>query len=245
MKEEVLESIGFSKNEAKIYLALLELGSATGGEVSKISKVHRTNVYDALAGLVKKGVVAHVIKDGTTYYEPADPQNLMNVLKEKEDTLQKIIPELKLSKKMAPKKSDVHIFEGLRAIKDILNSFLEIKEERLVYGAPKVASKRLGPFLEMYHTERVKKKQRMLHIYNEDAIERIKYLNTIPFTEARYLPKEYDSPVATTICGNQVVLMLWPETQEEEPIAIQIINDKIAQAYKRYFYLMWKIAKKP
>ena len=56
MKEEVLLELGFNRNEAKVYLALLELGSGTAGDISKISEVHRTNVYDTLKSLLKKDI---------------------------------------------------------------------------------------------------------------------------------------------------------------------------------------------
>lgn len=243
MKEKILEDIGFSKNEAKIYLALIELGNSTASEIARLSKVHRTNVYDSLRGLIKKGVVSYVINNETKCYEATNPKNLLHVLKEKENLLNEIIPELSLKKQFAPKKSEVHIFEGTRAIKDILEHFLEMKIDRCVYGAPKAASERLGKgWLEDYHKRRIKKKLFLRHIYNEDAIDRIKHLNTLNYTETKFLPKEYDSPVATEICGNEVVLMLW---EEKEPIAIQIINEKIANAYQHYFELMWEIAKKP
>jgi sugar-specific transcriptional regulator TrmB len=244
MKEEALEGIGFSKNEAKVYIALLDIGRATATEIANMSKVHRTNVYDALNGLIKKGAVSCITKEDTKYYEAADPENLINILKEKEETLQKIIPQLKLSQKLAKSKGDVKMFEGVMAIKDLLNHFLEIGEERCVYGAPMIASRKIGEsWLEEYHKRRAKKKIWIRQIYNEEAIERARRLNKMPYTEVRCLPKEYDSPVATTICGNEVVLMFWPE--KGEPIFIQIINSDMAEAYKKYFKIMWEMAKKP
>ena len=57
---EILEEIGLSKNEAKIYLTLLDLGSATASKIADTSKMHRTTVYDALDRLVQKGIVSHI-----------------------------------------------------------------------------------------------------------------------------------------------------------------------------------------
>ena len=87
MKQQVLESLGLSKNESSVYLSLIELGSSTATEIAKHCKVHRTNIYDALKGLIKKGVAAHITKNGTKYYEAADPENLYSILKEKEFAL--------------------------------------------------------------------------------------------------------------------------------------------------------------
>ena len=83
------------------------------------------------------------------------------------------------------------------------------------------------------------KKISMKHIYNHDAKERIKFLNNLSYTEARYLPKEFDAVVSTNICGDEVALTLWSET----PITTLIKDKKMAEAYKRYFELLWNAAK--
>jgi hypothetical protein len=80
----------------------------------------------------------------------------------------------------------------------------------------------------------------MKHIYNEDAKERIKYLNKIPLTEARYLPKEFNSPVSTEICGDEVMFVLW----KASPIIVHIKSREIASFYKKYFEILWGISKK-
>ena len=94
-------------------------------------------------------------------------------------------------------------------------------------------------FLENYHRRRSQAKIPMKLIYNSDAKERIKWLNKQPYTESRYLPQECDSPVSTTVCGDEVVMTLY----DDSPLTIQIKNAKIAQAYKKYFDVLWNLAK--
>ena len=52
-----LEEIGFSANEAKTYLALLEHGTMNGYNAAKYSGVSRTMIYDVLSRLVSKKCV--------------------------------------------------------------------------------------------------------------------------------------------------------------------------------------------
>ena len=80
----------------------------------------------------------------------------------------------------------------------------------------------------------------MKHIYNEDAKDRIKYLSKMPYTEVKYLPKEYNSPVSTEICGEEVMFVFW----KKNPLVIHIHNKEIATYYKSYFEILWKNAKK-
>lgn len=238
MVEDILLELGFSKNEAKVYTALLRLGSSTATEISKQSKLHRTNVYDALERLVEKGLVSHILKDEIKYFEAADPETLMGILKEKEIQLREILPRLLLDKKLATK-TKAHISEGLSAVKAVLNNFLEYKKPILVYGIPKEAIGLMHSFIIHYHKRRIEKKIPMKHIYNVDAQDRIEYLNTLPYTEAKYLPKEYNSPVSTNVCGAEVVLILWSKV----PLVIQIESKEIADSYEKYFELLWGIAK--
>ena len=240
MNEEALEKFGLSSNEAKVYTALLKNGLSTVGVIADKSKVHRTNVYDVIERLVEKGLVSYIMKDGVKGYEATEPENLMILLKEKEMELQKILPSLMLDKKLAEKKSEVHVYEGVSAVKMMMSHFLEKKQPRWTYGVPKDAVEHMKEFMAHYHGKRIKMGLPMRHIYNEDAKERMAYLNGMELTEARYLPKEFNSPVSTSICGDEVVFILWGKN----PLVIQIINEGLAESYKKYFEVLWGIAKK-
>jgi len=55
--QEVLKSFGLSDYEAKALVALLSKGTLTAKEVSEISGIPRTSVYDVMDSLVSKGLV--------------------------------------------------------------------------------------------------------------------------------------------------------------------------------------------
>ena len=236
LKEQTLLELGFSQNEAKVYLALLDNGLSTTTEISKKTKLYRTNIYDALDRLMKKGLVSYIIKENKKHFNVTDPKNLLVLLKEKELNLQKVLPEFELAKQLSKSGSNAYIFEGVKAFQKVLNEFLKYDEPILVYGIPKNAPELMKTFIPHFHKKRLSKKIPMKHIYNHNAQERIKYLNKMPLTEAKYLPSQYDSKVSTNICGDEVVLALWTE-----PVfVIQIINRQIANAYKNYFHLLWQ-----
>lgn len=56
-KYDFLLNIGFTLNEAKVYLALIQYNELNGYEASKLSGVSRSLVYDVLERLVNKGFV--------------------------------------------------------------------------------------------------------------------------------------------------------------------------------------------
>ena len=241
MDIRIIKQAGLTENESKVYLALLELGRSNVGKIAEKSRVHRTNVYDSLNGLEKKGLVKSDEDGKKKYFEASNPENLMSMIKKKQERLKSIIPELKLSMQLAPKKSQVHVYEGLEAFKSMLDHFLDVGKERLVLGAPNNAYVRILDFLKIYHERRIRLKIPMKQIYNFTAVDRAKYLNTMPFTEAKCLSEEYDSPVSTTVCGDEVVITYWGEM----PIFIHIINKEVADVYRGYFKLLWDKAKRP
>ena len=80
----------------------------------------------------------------------------------------------------------------------------------------------------------------MKHIYNQDAMERIHYLNGLSYTEARCLPQEFNSPISTMICKDEIVLISW------EPMTMICIRNKVlTKAYEKYFEILWEKADKP
>lgn len=237
-KIQALTTIGLTEKEATVYLALVELGKATVTKLSSHTKLHRPSVYDILERMVQKGLASHILEGETKWFEAAEPSSLLNVLQEKEAALKSMIPELALAKQLAPK-GEAKIYEGVSAVKALLRSILELNDTIMVYGAPKIASEKMLAFLEKFHQERVKRKVQMLHIYNTDAIERVKYLARFPYTKSKFLPQEYNSPVMTMICKDTIIMTLW----EAEIPTLYMRYASIAEAYKKYFKLLWEMAK--
>ncbi len=240
---KALEELGLSKNEAIVYLTLLDLGSSTATKIADKSKLHRTTVYDALDRLTKKGLVSYIEKEETKYFEACDPENLMAIIKQKQDLLTEIIPQLKLSRKLAESKAKAHIYEGMEGVKASMEKALVVLKEGdkiLCFGIPKRAPDMMSQYFDRFHKRRIEKKISMIHLYNENARERIAYLKSLPLTEAGYLPKEYDSPASTLIYGNIVCLTTWSEI----PFVVMIESQRVADAYSKYFWLLWSLAKK-
>ena len=102
MHEELLSELGLTRSEIAVYFALLELGSSTTGPIIKKSGIASGKAYLIMDKLVMKGLATYVIKSGVKYYQPTDPERLMDYMREKESDLRKkeeklrdVIPFLK------------------------------------------------------------------------------------------------------------------------------------------------------
>ena len=67
MIEDSLEQLGFTKNEARLYLAVAEAGKANAQLIAKKVGLPRTTAYSVLDSLLKKGVVTTEQKKSTTF----------------------------------------------------------------------------------------------------------------------------------------------------------------------------------
>ena len=234
-----LEAIGLHKNEILIYLDLISVGSSSAHDIATRTKIHRPNVYDTLDKLLKKGIVTQSIEENRKVFYPVSPKNLMNYLKQKEYDLQEVIPEIEKIHSIPKKQRKVTMSEGIRAFRNLLDDLLEKNKDIYAYGIPKEVPNIIGGFIGDFHKRRIAKGITMKHVYNQDAEERINYLNSLDFTEAKALPESFNTTITTLICGDTVLLNFW-----EDPLCTIVIeNQSIANTYKNYFDIIWNQAK--
>lgn len=118
MNIETIQQAGLTQGEAKVYMALLKLGSSTSGPIVKESGVANSIIYRILDSLTEKGLASYIIKEKTKYFKAADPQKIINFIEEKKEKLEenkksieKILPQL-LAMSQQPDETNVQIFEG-------------------------------------------------------------------------------------------------------------------------------------
>ena len=92
---QFLINIGFSLNEAKVFLALIKSHLLNGYEVAKKSGVSRSLVYDVLERLVKKGFVIKVQGENNLYSAKDFNEVLDIISKNNQDNLKKAKEKLK------------------------------------------------------------------------------------------------------------------------------------------------------
>ncbi|MBN2421522.1 hypothetical protein JXB27_04555 [Candidatus Woesearchaeota archaeon] len=233
MSTRFLEDAGLTKNEAKVYSALIDLGPSRAGLLTRKTGIHRRNVYDAIEMLIQKGLVSYIKENNVRLYSAVSPTRFIEILKEKETNLASIIPEMEKKMSFAAEKKQTNFFRGKQAIKSIFDDQIKEGKEILIIGACPFAKDIVKYYFPRYDNERKRKKIKVKALFTSKADCKI------PLSEVKYLPKEMDSPSATNIYGNKVAIILWTE----EPVAILIDQKEIADSYRSYFELLWKTAK--
>ena len=59
---KVLEELGLTSGEVKVYLALLELGPSSAGEIIEKSRLQNSVIHFCLNRLKEKGLVSYIKK---------------------------------------------------------------------------------------------------------------------------------------------------------------------------------------
>ena len=242
---KILESIGLTKSETKVYLSLVELGSSSVGSIINKSKVTSSKIYELLDKLIQKGLVSSVIKKGVKYFEAAPPNRILDYLKEKDSELKnqisnikKILPELELKQKLSKEVSEISVYKSMKGIETIfsiiLNS-LKKNDEYYVFGARTGATEAQRIFLLKYHEKRINKKIKLKILFSKDAKNITQPYKQMKLTEVRYMNPGLMSPTQTMIVKNKTIIILW----KENPMGIIIDNKEISESYKRYFWFLW------
>jgi len=232
----VLQKIGLSPGETKVYLALLKLGSVNVAKIKEATQLHRTTIYDFLESLVNKGLVNYVTKDGIKFFEAAPPGHLQDYLEEKEALLKQALPELAKLQEFEQSPLNVGVYRGKKGFTTFVSTLLkpDIKEF-IGFGIDE------AKFMEKFPAVMTNyfKKEKRLGI-TEKIIAEVgtKLIHDVPHIKYKFIQKEFFPPTPTGVYGDKVFFMIW------DPLNLIVMENKdLAESYRRWFNLLWKIAR--
>jgi sugar-specific transcriptional regulator TrmB len=249
MDAKLLQDIGLTQGETKVYLSLIKLGETKTGALAKEANVSSSKVYKILDRLIVKGLVGHVIKGKIKYFSAMEPKRVLDYIDEKEKELQekkelvkKMLPALELEQKMSAKKTEAIIYEGFKAISNFyLNILDDLKkgDQYYVIGAAyDPYDQTTRPFFQKYHTLRIKKGIKVNMLANYETKD-----NLVPATqtnsEVRFLPNYFVTNMTIVFYKNKAFLFILTK----DPVGFLIKNEEVVKSFKTYFDTLWKIAK--
>src|SRR3989344_7541052 len=243
MHQEIFSELGFTKSESRIYMTLLDLGTAQISHIMEKTGMHRRNIYDSISRLIEKGVVSFVILNNKKIFSPASPKRLIGLVEEKKfkienlrTRLNKILPELELKTRLE-ERHDVRFFKGIEGLKTVFEHILRTGENYIGISPGYKLEKLLKYYMNHFTNERVRAGMKSRLIYSEKSRKQVEKK---PLSDIRCIPEHYSSATALRVYGDNVAILL---LSEKYPIAIVIKNKTIANGYRKYFELMWKVAK--
>lgn len=230
-----LKDLGLTENESKIYAALIEMGPVNAGLLTRKCGLHRRVVYDTLDRMVKKGLVGFIIRNNVRVFQVANPERFMEIVKEREAIVSDILPQLTSLYQKTRESEETNFYKGKPGLKLIFEDQLSAKGEILILGASSVAYDLFQFYFKWFDKRRKERKIKSRIIFSNNA-KNIK----VPYSDVRYLPEKYSSPLAVNIYNDKVAIIFW---DKQNPLAIVIKNRKISDGYRKYFELIWKNSK--
>jgi HTH-type transcriptional regulator, sugar sensing transcriptional regulator len=241
MDTKVLENIGLTKNEIKVYLALLELGSSSAGKILDKANIQNSVFHFCINRLIEKGLVTYIKKGKIREYSAAEPENFLTYLKDKEESIKKILPELKAKQKFVEDKNEAELFQGLHGIYTLMNTLVENakKGDEFVFFAADVPEKNIeiAKFFAKFDLKRHKKGIITKLISSDRKSNRIIFA-TRPYVNAKYV--DFPAPANQIIVNDMIAMISWGE----KPTGVLIRSIQLAKKQKEFFDAMWKLAKK-
>lgn len=245
MDVKQLEKLGLLESESRVYLALVKLGPSSTGKIARETKLNRVTVYKALDRLIALGLASSVIKARRKEYVAADPSTIRKLIEKQEHELKKLkeqLPELRKMFEATKKRVEANVYEGIKGAKTIWEELLEEcrkGDEWLILGAPKSAAI-LGGYFKEFNERRAKKGVHMRIIYNKNAIELIKIRMKQPLTDVKVMPEEYITPASVEVVKDRALVVIY----EPQLLVFAINSKEVANSFKQYFNLLWKIGEK-
>ena len=246
MFNHIFQQLGLTKNESKIYEALLREGELSVGQISKNSQVHRRNVYDSINRLVEKGLVFEIIQSKENRYQAVEPNKLMELVQERQQILANIMPELETLYHRVPHKQEVYIYRGIEGWRNYMRDILRVGEDFYCLGATGAwMDERLSHFFPRFVKEASKKKITYYHLFDHEV-------HGHPITEVvgknfKFLPKGYSTPNSIDIFGPHVNILSNIQVggvHETDFSMTVIVSEQIANAFRTWFRLLYDLCPK-
>ena len=242
---KVLTGVGFSENQALVYLACLKLGTASIWDISLVSGVKRTTCYVVMKDLIIKGMASMSEKTGKAIYSVISPNDLFFNLKIKQNKLVDSMHELNALTSKSHSKPHVRMFEGVGGVEQAYRLTLNLPEdsEILIYGTPEVYV-RYQNMINDYVKLRVSKKIKVRAIISDTPLGRevIKEDEKI-LRQTRLLSKDiFDQQTEMNILSDSIIYIAH---SEDEPFATIVENSTLTKEERNRFEILWRIAQKP
>ncbi|MBW2971837.1 hypothetical protein KY359_02260 [Candidatus Woesearchaeota archaeon] len=234
MNTKILEDLGLTKSEIKVYLALLELGSSTAGQILKRARTQNSVLHFALNNLIEKGLVTYVKKGKARVYQSAEPETLISYVEDRKKQLKTLIPDLKERQAFAKEREEVEIFEGIRGVQTSLYMLIEGARPRdkfLFFSAD--VEERNEENQKFYTRFDAKRKEMRLDVRGIAPLKLKRLFEKRKHLKMKYV--RFPIPENTGICKDKMVIISWSRT----PRAILIKSEQIVKKQREFFEQVW------
>ena len=238
---QILNQIGLSENEGRVYLASLQLGPSKIAKISRVSEVKRTTVYPIVESLIRKGLIREKIEGLKSVFIAENPDRLENILEERNKQLKEVFPQFKALYSLEGNESVIKYYdtnEGLKNVYRELLAELQTNNNYYVIGDPERYDTSNEKFFKDFIQKRIKIKlnAKVLLTPSKLANEYKKFEKNFG-EEVKIMPEGASTDVNVVITENKLIIH-----QIIEPrITMVIENQSIVKMQQMLFEMVWRM----
>jgi sugar-specific transcriptional regulator TrmB len=239
MIQEALGALGLSEAEQQAYVALLELGEASVGQLAFKAKLKRPTTYLIVEALKMKGLVSMTKRGKKTLLIAEDPRKILDMLEERRRKVERVMPELLSLANNIDRKPTIRYFEGMDGIKDVYYDTLNYSDQEMLsfYSDTYATHFEERFFEDFYFAERKKKKIWVRAILpDQEIIQKLIVNDVAHLRKTKIVPKgSYGINIEINMYGKRKIGII----SFEEQFALIIESEKIYTSLKNIFELLW------
>lgn len=239
----ILEAIGLSVRESKLYLAGLELGTAPASDYSKAAGYNRITTYNSLEEMVQKGLFTKVKKARGKWYAPIAPEYLAVEARKSADALNRVLPELRSLQDAKERQPRVRFYEGWEGVQRVYQDTLTAGTELLNFANSAIVRTYWPKYDEEYVAERVKRGIHLRGIAPDDeAGRRVHGEDRERLREIRLVPAaDFDFNNEINIYDNKVAIASFGKSPQDL-FGVIIESKEVAETQRQVFEMAWRYA---
>ena len=242
MLVEELISLGLSKNEAEIYLALLKNGELSVAAIARKSGVNRRNAYDCLDRLLERGLAYEVQDQRNILYQGVTPRKLEELIDERAQGLKRIMPDLQRLFKGRPAHQSFHVYRGIEGWKNCMREILRVGMDYLCIGGKGGwMDPRLADFFPSFYKELKVRHIPCRTLFDAEVRKFGHQIQHYVGKHYRFLPQSVSSTSSVEIFGDRVALVSDLEFGAfREDFCLSVVRDQqLADGFRGWFELLW------
>lgn len=234
--EKVLELLGLNEKEAKVYLALLQMGKGTVPAISKRAGTKRPTTYLILDELRKKGLVMLLPRRLKAIYTAKSPEILLEEQKEKEQLIAQKMPELLAIYNSKKEKPKVTFYQGSNQILELYNKEIFKSAKLDIFCSIKSIHPQVLSGIWWFLDEIEKKKIPTREILQSDQ-ESLKYAQNYSsgVHQIKIMPEKLRIPTDNIIFGDKLAIFSY----KDEPMVVVIQSSDVVETYQSMFEIVW------
>lgn len=252
MNYSTLQYLGLDETKIKVYVAVVELGSAKASQIAENCLIKRTSIYDILKKLHAIGLIQVTTIQGEKFFKATDPRRLQVMMERRTQEVKETITSLSaLYKSSEPERPNIRFFEGSEGIKEIFNEIITENPQK-IYSTltSQIIINELAQdahFITEWSKERVSRGIHFQSLRNSPSDNKISKIedgiligeDEKWLREIRYLPSEI-IPENTIVLWNKNVAIL---STKKENYSLVIESKGYFDTMKQIFDYLWKLSK--